>query len=157
MRRPWTLVGFFSICLLGYSSAGCSDMNPWVRKALGEQTQICYGYGEQGEFFYLQHSVGYKSRHPRFEELIAKSDAARKANKTLSGGVHFWGLGETQRETLKYTGTPLTKRLVAGDLHDEEWEYQRVVLLFKRGRLVDVRPKGTEHPEYLWRETYIPN
>ena len=134
-------------------------MSPWMRKALGEKTQICYGYGEEGEFFYLQHTLGAnRGDDPRFRELIAKSfDETTKTDIPLHGGVHFWGPGETQRETLKYTGVPLAKRAVSGELqHDEEWDYQRFVLLFKRGRLVDVRPKGTEHPEYLWRETYIP-
>jgi hypothetical protein len=134
-------------------------MSPWLRKVLGERTQICYGYGEEGEYFYLQHTLGAnRSGHPRFEELVAKHfDERTRTRRPLPGGVHFWGPGETQRETLKYTGTPLTKRPVAGEpQHDEEWEYQRVILLFQHGRLVDVRPKGTEHPEYLWRETYIP-
>jgi len=133
-------------------------MHPWVRKALGERTEICYGYGEQGEYFYLQHTLGAnRGDNPRFQELVAKADAASRANRNLPGGVHYWSPGESQRHTLKYTGVPLTKRAVAGEpQHDEEWEYQRVILMFKRGRLVDVRPKGTEQPEYLWREAYIP-
>jgi hypothetical protein len=133
-------------------------MSPWLRKVLGERTQICYGYGEEGEFFYLQHTLGAnRAGHARFEELVAKADAASKANRTLPGGIHFWGPGDSQRHILKYTGSPFAKRVVSETLgHDEEWEYQRFVLLFRRGRLVDVRPKGTEHPEFLWRETYVP-
>ncbi len=142
------LLGIVGICLIGHSSAGCSDMNPWVRKILGERTQICYGYGEQGEFFNLQfHEIDNERRRELGKEI---------GRGTLSGDKRCWAVGENQRTTLKYTGSPLTKRPVTGESHDEEWEYQRVVLLFKQGRLVDVRPKGTEHPEYLWRETYIP-
>ena len=159
-RRLWTLLGCLSLCLVGYSSAGCSgEMSPWMRKLLGERTQICYGYGEDGEFFYLQHTLGAnRGDDPRFQELVAKSfDARTKTNIPLPGGGRCWAVGENHRTVLKYTGAPLAKRPVAGEpQHDEEWEYPRVVLLFKRGRLVDVRPKGTEQPEYLWRETYIP-
>ncbi len=159
IRRPWRLLGCLSLCLLCQSSVGCSDMSPWVRKVLGERTQICYGYGEEGEFFYLQHALGSnRIDNPRFRELIAKSfDAKTRTDIPLLGGMRCWAVGEEQRTTLKYTGAPLIKRSVAGESqHDEEWEYQRVVLLFQHGCLVDVRPKGTEHPEYLWRETYIP-
>ena len=146
--RRWTLLGLLSCCLLGQTSAGCSDMHPWVRKLLGERTQICYGYGEEGEFFYLQFQGIDNVRRRELGKQIGKG--------TLTGGVYFWGPGERQHHTLKYTGAPLTKRSVAGEPYDEEWDYPRVVLRFKRGRLIDVRPKGTEHPEYLWQETYIP-
>jgi len=160
MRRPWTFLGVLGLCLIGQSTVGCSnEMSPWLRKVLGERTQICYGYGEDGEFFYLQHTLGAnRGDDPRFRELIAKSfDARTRTNISLPGGSRCWAVGEKQRHTLKYTGTPLTKRPVAGNpQYDEEWGYQRVVLLFQRGRLVDVRPKGTEHPEFVWRETYIP-
>ncbi len=149
MRRPWTLLlGGLSLCLVAQSTGGCSDMHPWVRKLLGERTQICYGYGEKGEFSYLGFRGIDNARRRELGKEIGKG--------TLSGDVRCWDIGENQRTTLKYTGAPLAKRPVAGELHDEEWDYQRVVLLFQRGRLVDVRPKGTEHPEFLWRETYIP-
>jgi len=155
--KPWTLLGALSICLVGHSSAGCSEMSPWVRKVLGERTQICYGYGEMGEFFYLQSTLGdNRFNHPRFEELSRKDSETRGH---LPGDLpRCWGIGDRQRHILKYSsGPPLAKRAVAGNSqYDEEWDYQRVVLLFQRGRLVDVQPKGTEHPEYLWREAYIP-
>lgn len=160
MRKPWTLLGCLSLCLIGQNTVGCSaEMSPWVRKVLGEREQICYGYGEEGEFFYLQHALGAKrADDPRFRELIAKSfDQTTKTDIPLVGGIRCWAVGEKPRTTLKYTGAPLIKRPVAENpQYDEEWEYPRVVLLFQHGRLVDVRPKGTEHPEYLWRETYIP-
>ena len=127
-------------------------MSPWIRKLLGERTQICYGYGEEGEFFYLQHALGSnRIDNPRFRELNAKTD--------LTGSYWSCTIGSSQRHVLqKSSGSPLAKRSApTGSLaYDEEWDYQRFVLLFKRGRLIDVRPKGTEHPEYLWRETYIP-
>lgn len=149
-HRLWTILGFLSICLVGQTSAGCSnEMSPWLRKVLGEQTQVCYGYGEEGEFFNLQfHGIDNERRRELGKEI---------GKGTLSGDVRCWALGEKQRTMFKYTGAPLTKRAVPGGLqYDEEWEYPRVVLLFQRGRLVDVRPKGTEQPEFVWRETYIP-
>ena len=124
-------------------------MHPWIRKVLGERTQICYGYGEMGEFFYLQFQGIDNSRRRELGNEIG--------NGTLSGEKRCWAIGEKQHTTLKYTGAPLTKRAIVGEpQYDEEWDYQRVILLFKRGRLVDVRPKGTEQPEYLWREAYLP-
>ena len=150
MRRFWTLLGCLTIYLAGHSSAGCSDMHPWVRKVLGERTQFCYGYGEQGEFFYLQFQGIDNERRRQLGKKIGEG--------TLSGGYWSCTIGSSRRHVLQKYGTPLAKRLAptGSREYDEEWEYPRVVLLFKRGRLVDVRPKGTEQPEYLWRETYIP-
>jgi hypothetical protein len=125
-------------------------MSPWMRKLLGEREQICYGYGEKGEFYYLQQSLGSnRMDNPRFRELSEKTD--------WTGGYWSCTLGLSQKHVIKKTGSPLAKKSVPESFeYDEEWEYQRFTLLFKNGRLVDVRPKGTEHPEYLWRETYIP-
>ena len=135
-------------------------MHPWIRKLLGERTQICYAYGEQGEFYYLQYTLGAnRGDNPRFRELIAKSfDQKTKTNIPLAGGYWSCTIRSSRQHVIRKTGVPLAKRMLPIDSanYDEEWDYLRFVLLFKRGRFVDVRPKGTEQPEFVWRETYIP-
>lgn len=137
---------------------GCSTSASHVLKKYlwSERTFLCYGHGEQGEFFYLQAT---DRENPRFRELFIKMFPLLLSGEgDLSGALHSWMLHNSKTKVLAYSGPPQEVSQVLDEQGRslEEWRYEHFVLTFREDRLLEVRAKGHfPGQEYVWTERHI--
>jgi len=133
------------ICLiLLFSLSGCS----LVKYLCVKVEYWRYSYGEDGEFWYLQIN---DRESPRFYEL-----ANKHTEGPLAGGMKSWKNKSSEKEVLSDTPAPLEIKQffdADGALY-KEWYYEFYILVFKNGRLIEVKSTGKNpEKEYVWLET----
>jgi hypothetical protein len=139
MDNKRLILSIFVIFLIFLS--GCAMV---LRAGGAERKSLHYGYGEEGEFFYLQY---YNKESMRFQTL-----AKKYIEEGLNGRDEAWSYGSSKEDVVFQTGEPIFKK---NGYFREEWYYKFYILVFEKGKLVGVKSTGrNKKKEYIWLETW---